>query len=493
MKLKEIIKKTCIYNETINVTNFKVKGISINSNDVKDNYIFGAVKGNNFNGEDFISKLSHIKNLAVILSKKSSIKILSKEFQHISIIKVDDVRLFISVLCSILFPNNINQKLAVTGTNGKTSVASYVYQIWQIQMKNSASLGTLGLKYKKKYAIKSNLTTPDPISNHKLLNYLDKLGCDRIIFEASSIGIHQKRLYPTKFNVIAFTNLSIDHMDYHKTMTSYKNSKSLLFSDYVSHDSVAVLNADSKYYDFFLKICKKKELQILDYGKRASFLKIISIKRLETSFEVKFFFKNEIFLRKFECHSEFEIYNKLCSLIMVFKKTLKQENFGILSKIQNPDGRLEEIFNNNNQKVFIDYAHTPDAISRVLSSLRKITLKKLIIVFGCGGDRDNSKRNLMTKEALRYSDYIVITDDNPRFENPKKIREQMVRGIPNYKLKKIIMISNRSKAIGHAVKILSRGDTLLIAGKGHEEYQIIKNKKIKFSDKKIAMNFLKKK
>ncbi len=493
MRLKEILYKSGVFNETINLKDFQVNDISINSKEVKNNFIFGAIKGKNFNGENFIEEFLHLKNVAVILSNKSSFKLKSKKYQNVTIIKVENVRLFIAIISSIIFSNRINQKLAVTGTNGKTSIASYVYQIWQIQKVNSASIGTLGLKYIKKYNLKSNLTTPESISNHKLLHHLDKLGCKKVIFEASSIGIDQKRLYPIKFNVVAFTNLSIDHMDYHKTMISYKNSKSLLFSDYTSSYSTAVLNADSKYYNFFDKICKNKKLQVLDYGKKATFLKIISIKKLDCFFEVSFLLKEKKFSKKIKSNSEFEIYNKLCSIIMVFRENLKQKNFEILSKLKNPDGRLEEIFNKKKQKVFIDYAHTPDALSKVLSSLKKITSKKLILVFGCGGDRDKKKRNLMTKEALKYSDQIIITDDNPRFEDPETIRKEMISGISQNKLEKITIIGNRYKAIKYAVNILGSNDILLIAGKGNEEYQIIKNKKKKFSDKKIAINLLKKK
>ena len=184
-----------------------------------------------------------------------------------------------------------------------------------------------------------------------------------------------------------------------------------------------------------MNLCKKNNIQILDYGKKASFLKIKSIKRVNNIFEVKIFFCNKDMTFKINCCAEFEIYNMLCSLILVFNKKLKTTDLKIISRLKNPSGRLEKIFDKKNIKVFIDYAHSPDAITKVLSSLKKITLGKLILVFGCGGDRDKFKRNQMTKEALKFSDTIIITDDNPRFEDPKKIRDDMIRNLKSEDLK----------------------------------------------------------
>ena len=182
----------------------------------------------------------------------------------------------------------------------------------------------------------------------------------------------------------------------------------------------------------------------------------------------------------------------LCSLILVFNRKLQTNDLQIISELKNPSGRLEKIFDKKNIRVFIDYAHSPDAITKVLSSLKKITLGKLILVFGCGGDRDKLKRNQMTREALKYSDIIIITDDNPRFEDPRKIRDDMIRNLKSEDLKKIKVIGNREIAIKKAVNFLSEQDVLLIAGKGHENYQLIENKKKFFSDKITAKNYLKK-
>ncbi len=490
MKLKDILKKCISEIKIINENDFLVKGISIDSREVKTNFIFGAIKGNSFNGEDFIHELLNFKNLVIIYSNVSKLKITHEKYKNIVFIQVDDVRFFISEICSFLFPNNINQKLAVTGTNGKTSVSFYAQQIWKKQNMSGALIGTLGTKYKKKINFKSNLTTPDVINIHKTLRNLANLGCKRVILEASSIGLEQKRLSPIKFDIVGFTNITSDHLDYHYSMENYKLAKSLLFTNHVKKNSLAVINTDSKFSSHFINLCKKNNLKILDYGRKAKFLKIKKITRTKNSFEIKILLKSKETSLKVNCYSEFEIYNMLCSLIMVLNTKLTVKELSVLKELENPNGRLEKIYDKRGIKVFIDYAHTPNAISEILFSLRKITFGRLFLVFGCGGDRDKSKRNLMTKEAIKYSDLIIITDDNPRFEKSQDIVNDMVRNINSKDLKKIKVIQNRKEAIRIAVNLISKGDVLVVAGKGHEEYQIIKNKKVKFSDKKIATEFL---
>ena len=255
---------------------------------------------------------------------------------------------------------------------------------------------------------------------------------------------------------------------------------------------MAVINTDSKYSKYFVNLCKKLNLKVLDYGKKASFLKIKDIKRIDEKYNLQIIFKEEILSTNIDCSSKFEIYNRLCSLIMVFNDNLKSDHFKLLNNLNNPEGRIEKIYDKNQARVYIDYAHTPDALSQVLSSLREITKNKLILVFGCGGNRDKEKRNIMTNIALKFSDLIFITDDNPRFENPQKIRNEMVRGLKKIELKKIKMIGNRSRAISSAIKSLDKHDILLIAGKGHENHQIIDGIKKPFSDKLTAKRFLRK-
>ena len=491
MKLEKILKK-CRSTYTVeNPRNISLKGISADSREIKDNFLFGAIKGKKFNAERFIKDLLLVKNLVIVLSTKSNSKIY-KENKNITIIKTNNVRKLIAEISYFFYPKSLNEIVAITGTNGKTSIAEYVRQIWNYQETSSCSVGTLGIIFNKKKFIEPNLTTPEPHELNRNLSLLSKKGCKKVVIEASSIGLEQSRLFPFKFDKVVFTNLTIDHLDYHKSFKEYKNSKGLLFKKHVNDNSVGIINTDSKYSKFFLGICKKKNTRIIDFGKKANFLKIIKITKLNNSFTVFLSIKKKEFNISFESLSIFEIYNKICALLIVFGESLEKKDFKIIKKLTPPPGRIEKINNDRKLNIFIDYAHTPDALKNVLSALKNSCSGKLITIIGCGGDRDRSKRPLMTEEALKFSNKIIITDDNPRNENPLKIRKEMISKVPKKKLLYIKEIPNRKKAIQYCINILGKNDFLLIAGKGHENYQIIKNKKFFFSDKKTVIEFINK-
>ena len=482
MKLSQLLKNSNYVRTVVNFNDFEVKGISENSNLIKNYFIFAAIKGNQLNGEEFIYKIDKSKIVAVIISKNHKLK----ELNSFTYIYSNDVRKLYAELASVLYPNSISHKVSVTGTNGKTSVAYYTSQIWRKLNFNCGSVGTLGITYNKKKIFNSQLTTPSPEINHRYLSILSKKGCEKIIFEASSIGLEQKRLYPIKFDVVAFTNLSHDHLDYHKTFEKYKRSKLLLFNDYVKKKTVAVIYSDSEYSKYFMKFCHKNKIEILDYGKKAKFFKIGSVKSFSNHSVISVFYKTKHYEMKVFGNSYFEICNKICSLLIVFGKNLSSENFKHIEKLRNPDGRLEHIFKNNIVSVFVDYAHTPNA-------LKNKTEGRLILVFGCGGERDKSKRPVMTRIALKFSDIVFITEDNSRFEDPNKIFKQMTTDLEKKDLKKIQIIQNREKAISEAIRITKEKDIVLIAGKGHENYQIIKGDIKYFSDKEVALKNLNKK
>ncbi len=491
MKL-ELILKNCQSTFTVeNLRNINLKGISTDSRKVKDNFLFGAIKGKKFNGEKFIKDLILFKNLVIVFSTKSNTEVYKKN-KNITIIKTNHVRKLIAEISYFFYPKSLNEIVAITGTNGKTSIAEYVRQIWSFQKISCCSIGTLGIIYNKKKIYETNLTTPEPHEINRSLSFLSKKGCKKAVIEASSIGLNQNRLFPFKFNKVVFTNLTIDHLDYHKSFKEYKHSKGLLFKNYTNDNSIGIINADSKYSKFFIEICNKKKIEIIDFGKKANFLKITKIKKLDKIFNVFLSIENKEFNVFFENFSVYEIYNKICALLIIFGKSLEEKDFQILKKLKNPPGRIEKISNKKKLNIFVDYAHTPDALSNVLSALKKICTGKLITIIGCGGDRDKSKRPLMTEEALKFSNKIVITDDNPRNESPQKIRKQMISKIPKKELINIKEVPNRKKAIQYCINIMEKNDFLLIAGKGHENYQIIKNKKLFFSDKQTVIEFLKK-
>ena len=487
MKLFKLLNKCKVKFSILNKNNIDIKGVSTSSNQIKSNYIFGAIKGTKFNGEDFIDSLKKFKEIVVVVKTLSNkVKEIKNDF---IVIICKDVDFLIAEIASILYKSNIKEMIAVTGTNGKTSVASYTKQIWESKNIKCASVGTLGFQYNK-FFHESFLTTPLPEILHKKLLLFSKERCKHVIIEASSIGIHKKRLHPIKFQKICFTNFSRDHLDYHKNLKNYLNAKLDLVRNHTNNNSIAVINSDNKYSQYFYAICKKQKVKILDFGKKASFLKIKKILKEEKKFLVELFFKNQLFTIELRCLSEFQIYNQISALVLVYGDRLKLENFDILNVLNDPKGRLEKVYDKE-YKIFIDYAHTPDALRNVLKSLKNNIPKKIITLIGCGGERDKGKRHLLTKQAVKFSDLVILADDNPRNEDPSKIRLDMIKGLKHEEIKKVLNIGDREKAITKGIKLLKKGDVFLIAGKGHENYQVIKNKKVFFSDHKTVLRIVK--
>ena len=350
--------------------------------------------------------------------------------------------------------------IAVTGTNGKTSVADLFYQILNLSNVPVASIGTLGIKYKKGL-FKSNLTSPDSIFLHKVLQKIKESKIDNVIIEASSHGLDQKRIDNLNLNAGIFTNFSQDHLDYHKTMGSYLNAKLRLFEEILPQKKFIITDKSIKEFSKLKQISKKNKLKIIDINPIK--------KRLKKKLKLEM--------------NNFQL-NNLSMAIAAAKlcKLSEKRIFGTIKRIKAVNGRLEYIKSfPNNVKVYVDFAHTPDALFQSLKSLKKNMDHKISLVFGCGGDRDFKKRPLMAKIASSHCDKIYITDDNPRNENPKKIRDQLIKNIKN---KNCFNIGNRFEAIKAAIVNADPNEIILVAGKGHETQQIYKNKTIAFSDKK---------
>jgi len=437
----------------------KITGLSTNSKAVKKGHIFFAIKGNNSNGEKFIKEA---------IDKGAFVIVCSKNFKYknnkILIIKKKNIRNFVSELSSKFYKLKPKNIIAVTGTNGKTSVADLFYQILSLNNIPAASIGTLGVKYKNKI-LKTGLTSPDTISIHKYLEILKKKKIDNVIIEASSHGLHQCRLHHINFKAAIFTNFSQDHLDYHKTMKSYLNAKFVLFKKILKKNSSII--SDKNINEFFTlkKIAKNKGLKVLEISKIIEKIKIILL-----SNESKFKMKNLAMAIAAA---------KLCNL-------KDKKIFQSLKKIKDVDGRIELVRRfKNNTKVFIDYAHTPDALYKVLESLNNSYGKNISLVFGCGGDRDNTKRSLMAKVANSYCKKVYVTDDNPRNEDPKKIRNEIIKNIDS---NKCFNIGKRAEAIKQAIISSNHDEVVLVAGKGHEDKQIYKNRIVYISDKQIVKN-----
>ena len=451
MLLKNLIKDIPIKNKKINV-----KGLAINSKKIKKGYIFFAIKGLKSNGEKYIAEAVKKGASVIICSRKCKYK-----NEKIPIIKTSNIRNYLSKIASKFFQLKPKNIIAVTGTNGKTSVADLFYQILSLNNIPVASIGTLGLKYKGK-TIKSNLTSPDTILLHQDLEKIKKNKIDNVIIEASSHGLHQSRINYLKLKAGIFTNFSQDHLDYHKTMNSYLNSKFILFKNILSKGKTIISDKTIKEFEFLKKIANRRKLKIIDVSVINK--KISKIKNLKLN--------------------EFQSKNLSMAIAAAKFCNLSEEKiFNSLKKIKDVSGRLElaRVFSNN-IKVYVDFAHTPDALKKTLKALRDLYGDNISIVFGCGGDRDFKKRPMMAKIVNSYCKKIYITDDNPRNENPHRIRQTILKYIKD---RDCFNIGNRSKAIHSAIINAEPNDIILIAGKGHESEQIYKNRVIKISDKQI--------
>ena len=451
MLLKNLIKFS---NE--NHDKIDVRGLSINSKKIKKGFIFFAIKGNHSNGENFINEAINNGAAVIVCSTKCKFK-----SNRVVIIKTNKIRNLLSEIASKFYSLKPKNIIAVTGTNGKTSVADFFYQILCYNKIAVASIGTLGIKYKKKN-IKTNLTSPDTITLHKNLEKIKINKIDNVIIECSSHGLSQNRLDHLKFKAGIFTNFSQDHLDYHKTMKSYLNSKLILFSKLLPKKSYIISDKSIKQYKILQKISKLKKIKLIDIKKKNPL-----IKNLPKSYDESFQKKN-LMMSIFAA--------RLCGL-----SNIKIKN--ALKKIKNVEGRLELIKKySNNAKVFVDYAHTPDALNATIKSLKKIYHSNISLVFGCGGERDFKKRALMAKIANLNCEKIYVTDDNPRNEDPKKIRKEIIKYL---KSSNYFDIGDRFKAIKKAILHSNPNEIILVAGKGHEKYQDYGKKIIKISDKEI--------
>jgi len=458
----------------------KAKSIEIDSRKTTKDTIFFALKGEKFDGIDFAEDVL-AKGAILIICRKNHGKNLAKFGD-----KILEVENPFELLTKILpkFYQNLPQNIfAITGTNGKSSICHFLAQMLEILAIKTATIGTLGIKVSNQNFGESALTTPDICSLYQNLSLLKKHGINHVAIEASSIGLDQKRMAGIKIASGAFTNLTQDHLDYHGDMENYFAAKMLLFTKMLPENLPAILNYDEKHFAQITKICHKRKQKIISYSIRE--------KRIFSESE-NIFFKN--FLNQIaDNFVKFQQENILCALAILHgQNLLTAENIVKISqnfdKISSPNGRMELISTlKNNAKIFIDYAHTPDALENTLKEAKKLPHNKLHILFGCGGNRDKGKRKLMAQIASKLADKIIVTDDNPRNENPEIIREEIMKFSNQEKTQEI---SGRQKAIEFSMETLDKNDILILAGKGHEKYQIIGNKKVDFDEEKIVNNYI---
>ena len=463
------------------------KDIKFNSKTCKLNDIFFAINGNHSKGNNYIDDA--INNGAKIII--SNLKFEGFDKKRVLFINHKNPRKLLSEVSSRYYKLKPKNIIAVTGTNGKTSVANFYEQILSISNKKVASIGTLGV-FSKKLKLKTNNTTLDPVSIHRILYKLKKLKIDNVILEASSHGLKQYRLNNIQFKSGIFTNLSRDHIDYHKTFKDYFNSKLKLFNELLSYKGNMIFDNNIKESSILNKISKKKNLKKYTLGNSKSFINIRDIKQINEKKKIDFTINKKNYSIETSLIGDIQIKNLMFAIVAAYLSGMKINNIiKSIHKIKTIRGRLEKVGNlKNKARVILDYAHTPHALKTLLLDIRKeFPLSKVSLIFGCGGNRDKEKRSMMGTIARKYSNNIYLTDDNPRFENPELIRNEVKKG---FKSKKYFEIPSRAKAINTAVQKLNSGDVLIVAGKGHENYQEYK-KKIFFSDKTEILKAIKKK
>jgi UDP-N-acetylmuramoyl-L-alanyl-D-glutamate--2,6-diaminopimelate ligase len=450
-----------------------IRGLTSDSRVVKPGFLFAALKGVKSDGGDFAKAAVANGAVAVLAGTDTELPDLDAQ-----VLRVADPRRALALLAAAFAGKQPETIAAVTGTSGKTSVAAFTRQIWQQAGISSASIGTTGVEAPgiNRYG---TLTTPDPVALHQLLAELADAGVTHTAMEASSHGIEQRRLDGVALSVAGFTNLGRDHLDYHPTMDAYFTAKMRLFDTLLPEGAPAVVFADDVWSGRAIAAIGAAGRKVLTVGRKGTFL---TLKRAEHARERQ---RAEIVHegRIHECDiplaGEFQVYNALVAAGMAIASgTDAAKALAALGTLKGAPGRLE-LAGRTNQgaPVYVDYAHKPEALEHVLRSVRPFTTGRVIVVFGCGGDRDRGKRPIMGEIAERLADVVIVTDDNPRSELPAAIRAEIMAAAGSAR-----EIGDRADAIHQAVAMLDDGDTLIVAGKGHEEGQTIGDTVLHFSD-----------
>ncbi len=457
----------------------EIENIFNNSKKHVSNGLFVSLDGQNHKGSDYIEEAINNGAVAVLTQEKMNIDIPQ--------IVVKDVRASYAEFSAKLFgnPEKSLKIIGVVGTNGKTSTAKMIENILNFADVKVGFIGTFGC-FVEKNKLFDEMTTPDPEDLYRVLAEMKDLGVKYVVMEVSAHAIALRKVEPIKFEVLVFTNCTQDHLDYFSDMKTYSAVKESIFTSEKS--KYMVVNVDDELGE---KIAKKNMPNTVTYGIDCPsdvFATLIKINKKSTKFVINLF--DELYELKIKLLGKFNVYNSLASIICAFllkiSPDIAKES---LEKIENIEGRMEKVATYNGASIFVDYAHTPDGLEKSLLVLRKITSNNLFVVFGCGGNRDQTKRQIMGRVAGDIADYVVITSDNPRYEDPLAIINQVERGViestNNY-----ISIKDRRTAISYAIKMLNTGDTLLIAGKGHENYQEIKGERLSFCDKEVVKDLI---
>jgi UDP-N-acetylmuramoyl-L-alanyl-D-glutamate--2,6-diaminopimelate ligase len=451
----------------------EITALAADSRAVRPGTLFAALPGSKADGRAFIDD-AVARGAAAVLVDPS----LAHLALPVPLILDANPRRRLALVAARLCERQPRCICAVTGTNGKTSVAGFTRQLWTSLGLAAGSLGTLGLDAGAVQKA-SNLTTPDPVQLHALLAEVAAAGVDHLVLEASSHGLDQHRLDGVRLSAAAFTNLSRDHFDYHGSFAEYLAAKRRLFSELLPPEGIAVLNADQPEYAALAEVCRGRGIAVLDYGGQAARLQLRAQRPEREGQEILFALDGEQYRVRLGLVGRFQAANALAALgLVVACGADPAAAAGALAGLRGVRGRLERVPGHpKGAQVFVDYAHTPDALAQALDALRPHAAGRLIALFGCGGDRDPGKRAEMGRVAAAQADQVLVTDDNPRSEDPAVIRRAILAGCPG-----ALEIGDRRTAIRGAVVALEAGDVLLVAGKGHESGQIVGDRVLPFDD-----------
>ena len=476
LRLSELITKAGIAQPTIGKGDPTITSITTDSRKVKPGSLFIAMPGVHADGAKYIPDALRASASAVLVAADVEVN------APVTLVRVDDVRAAVSKIAAAFYDKQPEFCFAITGTDGKTSTADFVRQLAQLSGLDAASLGTLGLR--SEHAILNEQfpalnTSPEPILLHHTLAALADEGVRVAAIETSSHGLDQKRADGVRFAAAAFTNLTRDHLDYHKTLDAYFVAKARLFSEVLAEGALAVLNADDAQFEALKTICGKRNMRIVSFGTSGQAdYRVIKVVPHAHGLDATIALRGTEYELSLPLYGAFQLSNMLAAIGLLQAAGLSEAALvPLLAKLRGVPGRLEKIAEANGAPIFIDYAHTPAALENILKTLRPHTQQKLHVVFGCGGDRDAGKRPEMGAAATTFADVVIVTDDNPRSENAAAIRAAILAKAPG-----ATEVPDRDAAIRIAIQQLQAGDVLVIAGKGHETTQTIGNQVLPFND-----------
>jgi len=454
-----------------------ITGLTCDSRRVEPGFLFAAIPGTQTDGRNFVAD-AMARGAAAVLAPSGSII----DAGSVPLLTTANPRRQYALMAANFFGDQPATIAAVTGTNGKTSVVSFLRQIWaQVGIK-AASAGTLGITADG-FEDRASLTTPDPADLHRNLSDLTDAGIDHLALEASSHGLDQHRLDGVRVALAAFTNLTRDHLDYHGGMDGYLSAKLRLFTDIMADGGTAVINADAAHGEVVKDACRARNLNIMTFGQAGKDVVLTNSETLSDGHLIELTAGGTAARIKLPLVGGFQVSNALCALTLAIASGVEAEAaIGCLPTLEGVRGRVQLAGHHaNGAVVYVDYAHTPDALLSVLQALRHHVKGRLHLVFGCGGDRDAGKRSEMGSVAQLHADKVIVTDDNPRTEDAAKIRSQILGAASN-----ALEIADRAQAIAAAVQGLGPDDLLVVAGKGHEQGQIIGDESHPFDDVEVV-------